>query len=228
MKNKIKIFLSFFLVLCLLFVSSCGQKDNPPQKKEEPREFSESEVRDAFLRLLPLSVKVNEIFYGYGIPTDKSDTAVTYGNYRSADPAYLSENGIESTESLREAAHLVYTEGMCRVIFHKLEVMYDGDSIIGYKRYYDIPATATEPYRLMVDTKATVYLKDTVVYDTDSLTVTGADGAYVCATIRATVTNADGKSQDKILNLRLFEEANGWRLDTMTYTSYSEYTSEQK
>ena len=92
----------------------------------------------------------------------------------------------------------------------------DGDSILGYARYYQGFDT------LMVYSKANALLTDTVEYLYDTLTVDGSLGEVVIVSISVTVTRGE-KSQTQTITVDLIEEDAGWRINTPTYIVYNEY-----
>ena len=65
-------------------------------------------------------------------------------------------------------------------------------------------------------------MKNSVIYDYDSITVTKAKKEKVYAKVNATVTNKDGASQSIEIVITLIEEESGWRIDNPTYANYSE------
>lgn len=174
--------------------------------------------------LLPRSMLVNELFYGNGIPVSEAQDAREQGRYREADATYLAERGISSIEDMKTLALDVYCDSFCTSMFSTtLKSLYDDDVIAGYLRYFEMAATDTEPYALMVDTSPTVLLRDTVSYDLSSVKTDGVKGELVYIKVDITVTNAEGKSQSRTIRVAMIEETEGWRFYELTGASYSSY-----
>jgi len=206
-----KKFILLFLTLCFAVCAFGCDKG-----KVKNRTFDEAEVLAAAEALIAKSVLFNQIYYGAGIP-QKADNPKTVGGYVEADPAFLSEHQISSLESLKAKTAEVYTEGECAYLFRTvLGVIYDGDTIVGYKRYIEDAGT------LYVRSGAENLLPDDVTYRYDTLAVSGVEGETIFVSITATVKTAEGKTQDNTLRVRLLEEESGFRLDSMTYSTYYE------
>lgn len=223
MPKRMQRFISLLLICCslLLTLSFVGCGKTPPPAD---RSYDEAVVTAAARELLPKSVLVNELFYGKGIPISEQDGAREQGRYREADAAYLSEKGITDIESMKTLAYGVYCDSFCESMFSTtLKSYYDDDVIVGYLRYFEIQATDTEPYALMVDTEASVLLRDTVLYDPSTVRTDGAKGELVYIKVDITVTNAEGKSQSRTIRVAMIEETEGWRFYELTGASYSEY-----
>ena len=102
--------------------------------------------------------------------------------------------------------------------------------MIAHARYYQKynaidDSTEYAEECIMVDSEAEVLLDDKIVYDYDTLTVSHAKGDLVFVNITVTVTDSEGeKSQTKELSISLIEEADGWRINSPTYTTYFDRT----
>ena len=97
----------------------------------------------------------------------------------------------------------------------------DEDGIQTMSRYYQkYNALDNKPECIMVNKNAIVYLTDNVVYDYSSIRVSRVEGDTVFVKIDVTVTTEEDKTQTQELEIGLFEESDGWRLNSSTYTKY--------
>jgi hypothetical protein len=79
----------------------------------------------------------------------------------------------------------------------------------------------------MVYSEAIVLLDDTVVYNYDTMRVTGSKRESVFVSIDVTVTSPEGEVQTNTLSIGLIEEKDGWRINTPTYSSYNKYKDKE-
>ena len=198
--------ISLILIAVLLFtICSCG--------KEKNREYDEEEVKAAAQDLIQKSKKLNEIFWGKGIPYVEDDS-YKKGQYYPADPEYLSKIGMESViEILSETEKVFsksYTDSISRSVFSAKTGDY---GMSGYTRYYQGIEV------IMVYTRYSPLLTDEVTYLVDQITVIGSKGEKVIVKVPVKVTRGD-VSQTREIEVDLIEEENGWRIDSPTYTVY--------
>ena len=117
--------------------------------------------------------------------------------------------------------------GICNLLIDtKLSSVKDDEGVIvSYVRYYQkYNALDGSEECIMVDSEATVLIDDELEYDYNSLYVSHSEGEEVIVKISVTVTDADGNSQKKELEISLIEEADGWRINSPTYTTYFDRT----
>lgn len=210
MRNKI-----FALVLCMtlitLLFASCGKK------KVKDREYNEAEVCAAAQVLIEKSKILNEIYYGAGIPyiEDESDEGV----YRVADPEYMEQlyqnYGIKDVETLKEKTREVFSEaGSNSIISSKLT----NTAGKNYARYYVVKKSG----ELMIHTEAQNYFENTagVEYIYDGMYVSDVEGEYLTVALKVKTTGLDGSTNTKDFQVRLIEEASGYRLSGATYAAH--------
>lgn len=199
------------------------------------RSYDEAEVLAAAEDLLTKAQRLNEIYYGDGIPyiTDGEK----YGAYYfEASPAYLSSIGISTIDELCAYTGEVFSESLCYTLFTTvLSPLSDGDELKKptryFQRYIDDDASKGTDC-IMVYSKHDQLYTDTVVYDLDSLYVSGVEGQIVSVCVSATVYNThldEGEegsvedSQEKLLTIQLIEESDGWKINNPTYANYNSY-----
>ena len=201
---------AFILVISLLLTLLVGCD----------RDYDEDEVKSAATELLEKSILVNEIFYGEGIPYNKS-SYLTNGIYSPAKASYLSSIGVSSTEDIKSLAREVYTEGLCEIIFEtKFSSIKDSEGNIKvYRRYYDYTSDGVSYIMANTEKNAVIYDND-VEYLYETLTVLGADGEYINIEVDVLLTNPVGQKRTATVELKLLEEDNGFRLDTWSYVKF--------
>ena len=186
------------------------------------RKYDEQEVVSAAKELILKSEVLNDIYYGEGILYEKNDSEAN-GYYYPADSVSLKKFGVNNIEDIKTLTKECYTVSLSNnIISTKLSSVSDEDGILSYARYYQkYDALDKEKEEcIMVYINAPVYLTDTVVYDYDSICVSGVKGEEVFVTVKVTVTTKDGKKQTQDLKVGLLEESNGWRLNSPTYAKY--------
>ena len=202
--------LIFLLIMCCAIFTSC----------QNNRAYDEDEVLAEAARLVEKSEKINEIFYGAGIPYDKNDSYAN-GKYYPADSDYMAGCDFNTVEELEKNLRKVYSKELSDIIVStKLSSIGDDNGIVGFARYYqkyDSLEKDKKPECIMVYSEAEVLLDCKVVYDYSSIKVLGSKEETVIIEISATVTNPDGESQQRTIKVNLIEEESGWRLDTPTY-----------
>lgn len=208
------ILLTLVVIMSVFSIVSCNQVKN--------REYDEKEVLAAAKALIEKSEILNELYYGKGIAyTD--DMSLANGIYYPADEISVEKFGIETVEDIIALTRECFTVSLSNIIIGtKLQVVMDSSGNQSYVRYYQKYDTldTTKPECIMVNKEAEVLLKDKVTYDYQTLSVKGAEGEVVKVTIAVTVENDAGEVQYKTLEIGLLEEADGWRIDTPTYTRY--------
>lgn len=200
MKKILSLILAALLLLSLL---SCG--------KDKNRSYDEAEVKAAAQELIKKSERLNKIFWGEGIPYVEE---YGYTGYYPADPIYLIEHGFFTVDDLKKDAEKVFSTDYCISIQTSVFSSSAGDfGMTGYTRYYQGTDT------IMVYKKYKPLLTDTVIYDYSNISVLGSKGEIVTVSIPIKVTRGD-LSQDRVINVNLIEENDGWRIDSPTYASY--------
>ncbi len=90
---------------------------------------------DAAPALIEESAKMNEIYYGAGIPYDENDVGAT-GYYYPADPDYLDEMGFFTVKDLKDMTADIFSADYCAILFQSA---FEGFSAEGsgyvYARY---------------------------------------------------------------------------------------------
>ena len=218
-KGVLKCIVLFTLMLCMvlpvLSLTSCKYN----------REYDETEVLEAAERLLRSAEVLNNIYYGDGI------MPMYYGNqngaYYQADPAHLASLGIETLDDLVFLTERTFTSTYSQRIYSTIlaSVSVDGEYVTMaryYQKYVDDDPTG-ECECIMVYRDYEQLYTDMMVFDYSTLTVLGSDGDYVNLTVEALVVNDSGEGQTRTIELSLYEEPNGWRIDTPTYANYSQY-----
>lgn len=203
------------LTLVVIIIVFCGVSC------EKNREYDETEVLASAKTLIQKSEKLNMLYYGKGIlyVDDKNHSS---GVYYMADSVSVAEYGIQTVDDIKALTRECFTEEYSNLIIGtKLSSISDSSGIQNYARYYQkYSAIDDSPECIMVNKETEVFLKDTIVYNYSSLSVIGSEGEFVKVKIEVTVTNSDGESQTKSVEIKLLEESNGWRIDSPTYTRY--------
>lgn len=206
MKSK-KIF-TFLLALTLLFsfsLTSCGDRD-----------YDEEEVIAASRELLLKSIEVNKVFYGEGLILDE-DTNFSNGSYYPAYELQFENLSFNDIEGLKKLTESIYTKDLSELIFStKLSSIEDENYVISLARYYQRDDDFIRC--IMIYKDAEVLYTNEVDYIYDSIKVIGADGEYIKITVDTVLTDNDGSSETVNIELKLLEEENGFRLDTLSFT----------
>lgn len=198
-----KIF-SLILLLAVSFsMYSCKPKN---------REYDEYEVKLAAETLIKKSRALNDIYWGEGIGYYEDDNYAD-GYYYPADPMSLRAFGVETVEELKEKTEKVFSRAYCESIYDSSIVSPDDTDPSLRKRYYQGLEC------IMVYSRATAFLTDKVTYFYDTIEVTGSDEDSVFVNISVKVER-DGKIQNRVIEISLVEEEDGWRIDTPTYIVY--------
>jgi acid phosphatase family membrane protein YuiD len=184
------------------------------------RDYDEAEVKAAAESLIKKSDILETIIFGKGFDYHIEGSAT----YKVADKAdvkrYAEMLGEDFTtvDGLKAVLSKVYTAGYKSDI---ISGVLSGD-INGYTRYYQ------DGENIMVYTLFKVRKTDDIKYHYDTIKVEDVDGEKITVSIKITITNSEGKSQDRTIEVDLIEEAGGWRLDTPTYSVYSENYQDYK
>lgn len=215
MKNVKNRFISLLLVtvtlVSLFTLSSCN------------RSYDEEEIIEVSKILLKDAEMLNIVYYGSGI--EYFDDEDEKGYYRKANVNHLEELGFSTIDELKTLTDKTFSKGYSSEIYSTILSSLSTDiSIVSPARYYQAYDEETgAPTHIMVYSNFTPMLKDSIVYDYESLRVDGSKKEKVYVKIDATVTNADGKSQTTTVTVALVEEDDGWRIDNPTYANYNEY-----
>lgn len=203
------IILTLTMLVSLLSFSSCNRK------------FDEQEVIFNAEKLLKQAEMLNIVYYGSGI--EFYDTEDGIGYYRKANEQSLEKLGFKTIDDLKKITEKTFSANYTNTIYSTiLSALRDDISVISNARYYQAYDEKTgEPTHIMVHSKYEPLLKSTVNYDYSSLKVNGSKKEKVHLTVNATVTNAEGKTQQAEIIVTLVEEENGWRIDNPTYTNFN-------
>lgn len=209
-KRKLVSLILVILILTSLFsLSSCN------------RRYDEEEVVAAARLLLKEAEVLNEIYYGKGIRY--YDTEIeNAGYYKRADASHLLELGFSTIDELRAKTEKTFSYDYSQNLYTTLLYGFKEDGkVVTAARYYQYTDTETEESYIMVYTKFEIMFKDTIVYDYDSIKVEKSKKDNVYLSVRATVTNAQGQSQEVTLTVTLIEEVGGFRICNPTYANYN-------
>ena len=215
MKNVKDRIISLLLVtvtiVSLFTLSSCNRK------------YDEEEIIEVSKTLLKDAEMLNIVYYGSGI--EYFDDEDEKGYYRKANVNHLEELGFSTIDELKKLTDKTFSVGYSSELYSTILSSLATDiSIVSPARYYQAYDEETgAPTHIMVYSNFTPMLKDSIVYDYDSLRVEGSKKEKVYVKIDATVTKADGKSQNTTVTVALVEEDDGWRIDNPTYANYNEY-----
>lgn len=208
-RKVISLILVIVVLSSLLTLSSCNRK------------YDEDEVIAAAKVLLKEAEVLNEIYYGKGIRY--YDTEIeNAGYYRRADATHLLELGFSTIDELRAMTERTFSYEYSQNLYTTLLYGFKEDGkVVTAARYYQYTDEETEESFIMVYTKFEIMFKDTIVYDYDSIKVEKSKKENVYLTVNATVTNAEGASQQITLTIILIEELGGWRICNPTYANYN-------
>ena len=208
MKKIVSLFLSAVILLLLV---SCGAEKN--------RSYNEEEVKAAAEKLIMKSERLNEIFWGEGIPYVEDDPLIpSNGQYYPADPLYTYKNGMITVDDLIKEAEAVFSSAYTASIRASiLSSSVGNNGMTGYTRYYQ----DTDYMTIMVYKKFKPLLTDSVEYFYSDIKVIGSKGEKVTVEIPIKVTRGD-LSQERTKKIDLVEEKDGWRIDSPTYATYRE------
>lgn len=198
-------------IVSLFTLSSCNRK------------YDEEEIIEVSKILLKDAEMLNIVYYGSGI--EYFDDEDEKGYYRKANVNHLEELGFSTIDELKKLTDKTFSVGYSSELYSTiLSPLATDISIVSPARYYQAYDEETgAPTHIMVYSNFTPMLKDSIVYDYDSLRVEGSKKEKVYVKIDATVTKADGKSQSTTVTVALVEEDDGWRIDNPTYANYNEY-----
>ena len=198
-------------IVSLFTLSSCNRK------------YDEEEIIEVSKILLKDAEMLNIVYYGSGI--EYFDDEDEKGYYRKANVNHLEELGFSTIDELKKLTDKTFSVGYSSELYSTILSSLATDiSIVSPARYYQAYDEETgAPTHIMVYSNFTPMLKDSIVYDYDSLRVEGSKKEKVYVKIDATVTKADGKSQNTTVTVALVVEDDGWRIDNPTYANYNEY-----
>jgi len=207
MKAFIKIsllFLAFSLVLGALY--GCAAK------------ISEEEALSHATKLLGDSVRVNEIYFGLGLPNTYGEYEINHGplDEDKFGPTYagIAEGSkYKTVDELKALAASVYSSDYCRYLFELGFVGFTGeDGTTVYPKYITDPDGA-----LTVKISGMPIVLKTRTFDLDSIRIVKIKSKVITFTADSYV---DGV-KDETLTLTMVREATGgtvvWRLDSPSY-----------
>lgn len=201
------------LVASLLSLSSCAKLDTTGLLEAAPD-------------LIARSAKLNEVYFGEGIPHDPNATPV--GDYYEADRAYLVEAGFSTIEQLKKETRKVFSAEYSEIIF---TANLSGFAVEGsgytYARYASSQPEALrdEKETILVyvgDGKQNPYLlgKSTYDYASAEITDVGRDYAELTLSVHTVYPVCElypeGYEETAPMKIRFVYE-NGWRIDSPTY-----------
>ena len=207
-----KITLSAISALIIVSITSCGVS------------YTDEEVIDAVSTLVPLSMELNDIYFGEGLPIsdNREDVERFYSMFESDVTAVnyhpVSKDCKYQTEAqIKEATEAVFSSQYCEYLY---ELAFNGISTVfnegtekqyvetaAYARYIESGGVLTVrldlPYEAMELDR---------VYDFSKAIITSKKPNYVIVSVP---TEKDGEVLD--VNLKLVLTDDGFRLDTPTY-----------
>lgn len=214
MKKIHSLFLLTLLILSLaLSLSSCAKLDT-------------TGLLDAAPDLIAHSAKLNEIYYGEGIPYNEETTPI--GNYYEADKDYLREAGFSTVTQLKKLTTDIFSEEYSDILF---STNLSGFAVDGsgytYARYASSQAEALrdENETILVYVGEGIqnpYLlgKSTYDYSTLSMGKVGRDYAELTLSVHTVYPVCeiypDGHETTVTMTVRFVYE-DGWRIDSPTY-----------
>lgn len=212
-KNKIISILLLVVVIFSIFsFSSCSGN----------RKFDKAEVEAATKTLLKEAELLNKVYFGSGIEHHDSDEGM--GSYRRAKTEHLNELGFTTVDELKTLTEKTFSDEYSKLIYSTiLTALTDDYTLVSIARYYQHTDKETGESYMMVNSKFNVMFKDSIVYDYDSIKAEGSKKDKVYVSVNATVTNAEGKSQNITIKVTLVEDEDGWRIDGPTYANYNEF-----
>ncbi len=204
MKNAriISLLLIITLLLSAFTLFSCKEKDAYPKE----------EVIESAKRLIKEAEKINEIYFGAGIPyIDEGE-----GNYKKADPEWLEENGISTTEDLKTMTTKVYSQGYSEYLFEiMLSAVKTDTAVASYASYIDTDAG------ILVYANRTNYINGTLTYHLDEISVDENTKERVRVSVGVTVENEEGSSQKRTKSFNMVKTGESWYLDSGTFLTYN-------
>ncbi len=210
MRGRIRIVSLLLLITVLFSLTSC----------EKDREYDEGEVLAVAKTLIELSIPLNEIYYGKGLDYNEDDGI---GAYKRATSHTLMKYGIDTIDDLRAKTREVFSDSMSLSLFGMaLDPIYSGESIVGYRRYYQEYDEDGNPTTIMVRANYEHFASGVIEYR-DGITVKDVEGEIIILSVPVTLTReSDGKTRDTEIEVRLIEEADGWRLHSDTFAVYND------
>lgn len=197
--------LAFSSVFFALF--SCGAK------------ISDAEIAEIAKPLIEKSGRINEIFFGGGLPMDEERSDMYIKDMAEdtdiKNTYYLpvaQDCGFESTEEIKEAAKEVYTYEYCEN--NLFSVAFSGikssnGEVLEYARFIDNEYSELSQRYDIADGSALSVRE----FDFDTVKSIKQGSGYIIFSVE---TYINGEKSDT-LRLTLKNEASGWRLDTPTY-----------
>ncbi len=209
----IKRFAALILTAVLSASALCGCSYGP----------SEDEARGIVASLIDASLELNEIYYGDGLPYEKSAGSALIESAAEAADADVDaliyhpvahDCPYQSISAIKEATEKVFTPAYCKILYEVAfagvsgESGEDGTTTIGavYARYIEDYGVLT------VNANIASTIADRT-YDTDSMTFERISDRFMTVIVPSFV---DGKP-DVDVRLKLVNTDNGWRLDSPTY-----------
>ena len=195
----------------LAFTTSCNRK------------YDEQEVVSEAKKLLKQAEMLNIVYFGTGISYIESDE--DNGYYRQAKYEHLESLGFFTIDELKAITADTFTKEYAESIYSTLlGAVSDGTHLVQAARYYQAYDEETNtPTHIMVYSKYQTLMKDSMVYNYDTITVSGVEKEIVLVSVEVVVTNSEGESQTTEIIVQMIEEDNGWRINNPTYVNYNPY-----
>ena len=192
--------------------SGCEPADN-----REPLSLTTEEAREILGGLVPLSLELNEVFFGKGLPTadpDAADSEESGAEYYEVSP----DAAYKSIAEIKADAEKVYSSAY---LSHVYIIAFEGaktdygteneDGEAAYTEYID-PRYKEEDGVLMIDVAYAGYeLNNTPLTDTAEVVECTPD--YVKVSVKYSADGAEAGT----MNILLAYENGQWRLDSPTY-----------
>lgn len=193
MRNKLLLLIVLALTLGLCACNNSGMSDE--------------ELAQTAAELIEASHEINVIFYGEGLPVDKStsviedEDAAEVGNYCRV----TEDSPYQSIDEIKAAAEKVFTSEYLSEIY---ESAFEGNDIL--RPRYGTDSTGHLTRDITIGT-----LKQTdewTGWDLSSIKIKKASAGAVVFSITGTYS---GKTEDEVM--QMIKTSDGWRLDSPTY-----------
>ncbi len=213
MKNAVSSVLLTALCLILSFsLFSCGTR------------YEDEEIAAAAKQLIEDSGRINDIYFGDGLPLASAEEYYGMFDPDSADNDNLGyypvagDCGFGSTEDIKEATLLVYTEEYSDVLFTNAFEGFSvtvGEGDLAERQAVSLARYIDSDYGFLAARKIAESEKLPLgrVYDTDNITVVSQRGGR--ATVSVPSVSPGGEKETVELTVKMTSA--GWRLDTPTY-----------
>ena len=186
---------------------------------------------DAYLieraaELLPQTTFFNELFFVEGLPID--DTRPAEGDYLWVRSSFFTDHGYDNIESIVDDMQRVYTAAYCDA-FSRSSVFsaVAGENALAASAYcidyYETTETGERVYHgSLVHRDGLTIETDRVTYHTDTLHVTFKSNISARVSLTVTVTDREGRSQEREMSVTLAPDNGTWKIDSNTCMTYRE------